>query len=458
MTTKTWRIHLDGKTFKLKVRHGYWSGKREIWLDEQLIAQGKQLLDAGSTHSFDIAGHHCELLILTNGMTFYFCLLVDGIPHLAEEDAGKGKKSNRLLKRILDTNTYWDDIARYADLKLSPVPNVQGLWAKRLIGAIRGYPVVLTYGVHIQSRREVISVWVRYSALSHADNLVERLRRDEEIRKLLEKVRPDEQFLGERGAWIAFPYRPKKESAIDVARRLKKLVALISHYAAPPDQRQCDSSRCISPQGDIHLAFVNMNLAFLCTACLSDSAMWSDQAKQAYHDGPTRLLQGGLACLGITIVGSLLWAALVTTLGRFSGIVSLIVLVANIKAMDKLKTKPTFISLLLATALASGSGFLALFWIEVWKLLRQASQPLQWREVGNLLRNAGMLVRESPLLNVAWALAILIAIYGLTSWPERRSRVKRALEVQIEDMGIMAELLHGGHSGAAATTPDPQNG
>lgn len=455
MTRKTWQIHLDGKTYGLEVRHGYWSGKREIWLDGQLIAAGKQLLDAGSAHSFNIGGHDSELLILSRGLSFRFLLLVDGVAHLSEEDANKGKTPDRFMERILSTNTFWSDIARYANLKPFDVPDAHGMWRKRLIGTIRGYPVMLSYGMSIRPPREFILVWVLYAAIYQFSNTANSLAQDEKIKNLLGEAPPKERLFGEQNAWVTFPYRPQKESGLDVAIRLEKLITLISNHVAPPDLRHCGNNLCTGPQGEIHLAFVDGNPVLLCSACAADSATWSDKAKQAYHDAPSRLLQGALVGLGIAILGSVLWAALAITLGGIAAFTSLAALIASVTAIDRVKTKPTF-TIPLAVIVACGSEFLGCYLTVVWKLLRQAPQPHQGIALGDLLANAGTLMRNSELWTMTMFFAIFIAIYSLSFWFERRSKVRRSLEPHIEivDASVTAELLRTGHSIATATMPD----
>jgi len=446
-TRKTWQIYLEGKTRKLEVRRGFWNGKHEIWLDGQLIASGKHLLGTGSAHSFNIASHNCELLSVSNGFVSHLLLLIDEVPYLAEEDADKGKDSDQLLKRLRADAAYWSDIARLTNLKTFDVPETRGIWRNRLIGEIRGYPVVLCYGMTTKPPREFVLVWVRHAAMSNSGDPENNLAHDEELENLLGKVKQGERFFGEESTWVTFPYRPRKESGFEIAMRLDRVVTLISRYAAPPDLQKCDSNSCTEPQGDIHLAFVDRIPVFLCSACVADSATWGAKTKQIFDDAPSRLIQGALVGLGIAFLGSLLWATLASTLGGIAGMVGLVVLSATVAAMNRIRTKPTFTSLLLAIILASSSGFLGAYWTTVWKLLQQTPQPWQGIALGDLLRNAGVLMRDSSL-KIAWVSAILIAIYGLSFWPERHTKIVRMFKPHIEivDSAVTAELLHTRHS------------
>ena len=83
MKNKTWKVNLNGKETKIKLQHGYWSGKRIIEVDDQIIEETKKFIDSGSEHRFVINEHKCILRIrpgtLGGLFGFEYDLFVDGL-------------------------------------------------------------------------------------------------------------------------------------------------------------------------------------------------------------------------------------------------------------------------------------------------------------------------------------------------------------------------------------------
>ena len=79
MAKMTWIITLDGCEHTIELEHKQLSGKRHIRVDGALHEEGKVVFDIGSTHEIPIDGHTCTILIRTNGLTYNYDLLVDGV-------------------------------------------------------------------------------------------------------------------------------------------------------------------------------------------------------------------------------------------------------------------------------------------------------------------------------------------------------------------------------------------
>ncbi len=83
MAKTTWNIVVKEQKHTVTLAHAYISGKREIWVDEKPLElppkQRGSWFDFGSSHSFHIDGCPCVIRIRTNGITFSYDLLVDGI-------------------------------------------------------------------------------------------------------------------------------------------------------------------------------------------------------------------------------------------------------------------------------------------------------------------------------------------------------------------------------------------
>lgn len=60
------------------MQHSYFGGKRVISVDGVMIVNERKVVDFGTRHPFSIGGHHCTVVISTNGFTYNYDLLVDG--------------------------------------------------------------------------------------------------------------------------------------------------------------------------------------------------------------------------------------------------------------------------------------------------------------------------------------------------------------------------------------------
>lgn len=81
MAKKVWIIELDDEKHKIELEHGYFLGKRMIYLDGKLIEyRGYSLADSGSKNYFNINSHQLIVLI-TCGFKFSysFDLIIDGV-------------------------------------------------------------------------------------------------------------------------------------------------------------------------------------------------------------------------------------------------------------------------------------------------------------------------------------------------------------------------------------------
>ncbi|MCP4138855.1 MAG: hypothetical protein GY755_00935 [Chloroflexi bacterium] len=78
MAKRTWEFSISGKKHIAEIKHAYWTGKKRIWLDGKIIVENRKLV-ATSESIFSIENTLCELGITTNGFTYSYYLLVDGV-------------------------------------------------------------------------------------------------------------------------------------------------------------------------------------------------------------------------------------------------------------------------------------------------------------------------------------------------------------------------------------------
>jgi hypothetical protein len=73
-----WSIPIGVREHTIELDHGFWSGKRVIRVDGQVVAQGRRFLDFGSTQTFLVDGHSCAVHIVTSTWPTRYLLSVDG--------------------------------------------------------------------------------------------------------------------------------------------------------------------------------------------------------------------------------------------------------------------------------------------------------------------------------------------------------------------------------------------
>ena len=78
MANRTWTFKLEDGTHTVDLEHGYFSGKRTIYVDNKLVLEEKKSFDTGSAHSFQINGHTCTVHVQVKGFGFNFDCTIDG--------------------------------------------------------------------------------------------------------------------------------------------------------------------------------------------------------------------------------------------------------------------------------------------------------------------------------------------------------------------------------------------
>ncbi|HLN63834.1 MAG TPA: hypothetical protein VK464_20120 [Symbiobacteriaceae bacterium] len=94
MGKRTWSVTLSDGQHIFELDHGYWSGKRRISVDGQLVHEGGGFIKvwaAGARDQFTVGIHHCVVEVKPNFRTnnYDYALWVDGVPKLstAEQEA-----------------------------------------------------------------------------------------------------------------------------------------------------------------------------------------------------------------------------------------------------------------------------------------------------------------------------------------------------------------------------------
>jgi hypothetical protein len=77
MTVVEW-ILLSKKLHSIRVEHSKFSGRKRIFLDNTCIKEQTDFLDTGLTETFPLEDSTVTVDVYTNGIDFYYALLIDG--------------------------------------------------------------------------------------------------------------------------------------------------------------------------------------------------------------------------------------------------------------------------------------------------------------------------------------------------------------------------------------------
>jgi hypothetical protein len=98
MARYTWTVTLDEQPYTVELEHGLVSGKRLIYVNEQLVHESSKFWDFGtSKHFFPIGEHNGEITIKSTGRQVTYDLDVDGMP----------QETRKLFINVRKSSKYW---------------------------------------------------------------------------------------------------------------------------------------------------------------------------------------------------------------------------------------------------------------------------------------------------------------------------------------------------------------
>lgn len=432
MAERTWEIDIDNQRHTIRLYHGGWSGKRRIWVDDELIVEAQNLIDGGSRHAFLIAKHPCEVGITTNGVTFDYHLIVDGlvVPSLQ----GSKKRQSRQQKAAIQDNEYWRTLSQATGLDYMPIPQAQGVYSHRLVGKVNNFLVVVQYLQKENTYIPLVGVLVRYAMPPLAKETTEaQLREDPIIQTLLGKriKQKDVLDIQEDFALVTLLYNQKKETAPQLADRILSFVHVIASYTRPLSENVCENINCHF-QGTIplELVFLNGFPRFMCHNCVEGLGQLGEKAKENYRTAPNRLLPGALAGLAGMLVGSILWAAITILFDRIGAVFAAAIMAGIVKIMDWRQTKRSVWSLLIATIYSIGAIIIGTYLSIVWYGYQKYDITMSL-EILNKLWQA--LWQESEILSLALFIGGL-GVFGaaLLTWSNQKRALSSYFKPHIE--------------------------
>lgn len=353
MADLTWTVDVENTMHVIRLRHTWLGGRRTIWVDDQLVEQEKKLLDYGSFHFLKIDNAVFELRITTNGITYFYFLLQNGLPIPSDRQKQKGIQTQDLQNhRHLGNQSYWNDLGNALNLSYFPNPNAALAWQNRLIGSMHGYIVVVQQTLFSRSNRLTCVILVHH-ARPLASDAGTRIRSDHRITELLANMKHTREAFEHTPSqtWIYLPII-KRETAEALAQRIRTFLSVVFMHTPPPREDLCESPECKQRLGtENDLVLVNGVPVFLCQDCINEIPEQGKRAEKEYRSAPNNFLPGLVVGIGIALLGAMIWAAMAILLDIVAAVISAVILVWILREMDRAGTKRSGRSLALAVLL-----------------------------------------------------------------------------------------------------------
>jgi hypothetical protein len=412
MATITWTVNIETTQHTVRLVHHTIDGKREIWVDQTLVEQGRKIVDYGSRHFLSIQGAEYELVVVTNGLTFAYYLLKDDRPIPSDQDRLKGKTAEDLLQtRYLRDLPFWQDLGDKLNLLNLPDHEADWVFRNRLIGLLKGYVILVDKRFLPGTTRLVWFVIVRHAHLRSTGSGTP-MRSDSRILLLLGNLKKSRTaFESESDYTVIYMPYDKKETPAGLVVKVQTLLSVVAEHALPLVEDTCENSECKQPfTQDRKLILINGMPRLLCQDCIADIPGWGQKIEKQYKNAPNRLLAGLLAGTGAAILGAMIWAAVTIFIHRFFALIGPFILFGVIVwAMDKVRTKRTLFSLLICIVLTFLSINLGYLTINFGILLQRSYSP-SWETVYTAW---GTMLAKPATLRIAYLLTFLFTVFYL---------------------------------------------
>ena len=271
-----WSIEEAGKNHDVRLRHKYWTGKRQLWLDGELIHTSRKLNSQGFVHRFSLGEKQVEVMITTNGFTYTYFLLVDHRPVPSEAQKTQGITTATLLAhRHLWDLVYWLELADLTGLAYQPLA-VNGWFRHRLLGKFNGFP----FSVNAVRRQDPMWDAILWEFLTvelpNYKEISPAILQDPEVRQRFAVAGKKTAFtMSTNAVRLGIPFRPKKFPAADMAALVTFLLSRIGLHGGAPAGKVC---QLCGETKTLHYAYVNNDLRLLCEDCLYQIEHIEEQA------------------------------------------------------------------------------------------------------------------------------------------------------------------------------------
>lgn len=374
MPTTTWSIvSKAGKQHTIRLEHGYFSGKREITVDQNVVAKGKQLIDGGSRHTLIVDDTVYEVIIHTNGATFSYFLCQEGVPIPSDKQRAAGKTTEDIYKkRIFRDLPLWVEVGRTLGLRYKPIDFLLWPYRHQLIGLWRETFIVIRAGAQPKTGKPGYTVMVRHAPFTSKEQL-DRIQADPRVKSAHGRLDKHPGDLGfDNNASIIFLPKVRNETATELTARIQSFVSAVCFHTAPLTVDVCENEPFRHCSGrNPEWVMVNHTPYYLCPECLNEVPNWGKEAEKEYRASPNNLLPGLLAGFGVALLGAIVWAAFGLLLDIMAAVAAYLIFVSVFVVMRKVGAKVTLLSVLGAVLLTFFSVTLGHSFLTFLALLRE---------------------------------------------------------------------------------------
>ncbi len=435
MATRDWEFMLNRKQHRLKLVHGV--GRRRFFLDEKLLLEQKDLKNNQISYSFEIDSHVCEINIHKIWMEYFYSFFLNEelIPSIQDQKWRKKPQNDRYASQRI----YWAELARTLNLKPIPLHPELGFLGRPLLGELGGFLILIYFGVSNQNT-PLVYVLVRYRPVNDTQSiktdLTQLFSHAGIIRKspgwLISELANDRLV-------IYRSFEPTKIKANQLKESLVDIIGLLAKHTSGVSPFRCENSSCNNPADtNLKLVLINRNPIWMCAACIAELDTLGERTKEDYKQAPLNFGRGLMAGVLAAFAGSLLWAAFMILFEQIAAIFAALILVGVVKAMDWVKTKRTFWSILTAGFLSVGGSILGSYLGGLWTTVSKSGVSLTFifESVEIFFWYLGFvwtgLWEKTTIMGTTIMFSVLgVGLYLWSFWSSHRKSLQQAFKPEI---------------------------
>lgn len=438
MPTRTWQLSLDGKPYQIILKHGAFSGKREIWVNGESVMKARITIDGGSEHHFTVGTHPAEIGIVANLTWKYeFYLLVDGQLQFALEE--KKPIIGKRTKAKLDERNKWQNMGQTFGLEYHPLEVKSFIYQPRLLGFYRNFLVQIQPGFMRAGEAYVPGVQVLIRHFELDEEKIKTIKKEKQIEAFLRETKFPQGLEIYRSATSFFIRILNKKGAQKLEETIAQFLALIPQFIHPLSPEKCEGAMCKQRVGqDLRLTIINNAPLLMCDSCIGEIEGLAKQTEEAYQQAPSHLLKGLLYGAGGALAGAMIWALVMIFLDSIGAVFAAVILLFVVRLMDKAGTKRTITSALLAALLSLGGAVVGTYFGILGILLKEGKLVIT---LDRLLRIAIQMFSEPELLWQPIFFALIgIIPYTFLFWSASRKGLKRFFAPEVEVITAFRQL------------------
>lgn len=438
MTTRDWEFDWNGRQYTLKMTRG-WSHRR-FFLNGSLLLEQKERGNRQVSYSFEIDEGVCEVnfpnIWVEYGGYYYSCFWNNVLIPSAQDKRWRRKIER---SRFVSGRIYWFEVAKALNLKPILAHPELGYTGKPLVGDVRGFLTLIYFG-RSEQNVPLVHALVRYNPVrevkSIKTDLAQVLSRSGIMRKSpVFRVEP----LTNDHAVISWLFNPKKLSAEQLKRSLDDVLAVFSKHTSGISPFKCENPTCkYRADTNLKLVLVNGFPRWFCAACVTELNALGSRAKENYEQTPSNFGRGLAVGFLAALLGSLVWAAWMILFNQITAAISLFILFGVVKAMDWVKTKRTFWSILAAGLLSVGGSILGSYLGGLWLGVTKGGVSLAFifDSLANFLWYLNYvwhrLWENTTVMNTTIVVSLLgVGFYLWALWSNQRKFLKQAFKPEI---------------------------